>query len=172
MKTFISVLLSLAMAISGFFGNIFAKPKEPYISTTQPSVTDLVYIPDKTDIELFNAVNEAREASGKEPLQLDTELCKLAYIRAQEQAVLKGHSRPDGTRFITVFTKNNYKCNKAGENICIIGDSSTYSPQKVTELWLNSQSHKDIMIREYWQKTGIAVFFNDGKVYCVQLFAC
>lgn len=172
MKTFISVLLSLAMAISGFFGNIFAKPEEPAISTAQPSVTDLVYIPNKTDIELFNAVNEAREAFGKEPLRLDSELCRLAYIRAQEQLLEKGHTRPNGTRFITVFTENNYKCNKAGENICIIGDSSTYSPQKVTELWLNSQSHKDVLLREYWQKTGISVFFNNGKVYCVQLFVC
>lgn len=170
MKTFISVLLSLAMAISGFFGNIFAKPEEHVSSAT--SVTDLVYIPNKTDIELFNAVNEAREASGKEPLRLDPELCRFAYIRAQEQLFEKRHFRPNGTRFISVFNENNYKCNKAGENICIIGDSSTYSPQKVTELWLNSQSHKDIMIREYWQKTGIAVFFNDGKVYCVQLFVC
>ena len=57
-------------------------------------------------------------------------------------------------------------------NICIIGDISTYSPQKVTELWLNSQSHKDVLLREYWQKTGISVFFNNGKVYCVQIFVC
>ena len=64
MKTFISLLLSLAITISGFFGNLFAKPEEPAISTAQPSVTDLVYISDKTDIELFNAVNEAREAFG------------------------------------------------------------------------------------------------------------
>lgn len=172
MKTFISVLLSLAMAISGFFGNIFAKPEEPAISTVQPSVTDLVYIPNKTDIELFNAVNEAREAFEKEPLQLDPELCRLSYIRAQEQLFEKGHTRPDGTRFITVFNEYNYKCNRAGENICIIADSSTYSPQKVTELWLNSQSHKDVLLREYWKKTGISVFFNNGKVYCVQLFVC
>ena len=171
MKTFISLLLSLAITISGFFGNLFAKPEEPAISTAQSSVTDLVYIPDKTDIELFNAVNEAREASGKmqEPLQLDLELCKLAYIRAQEQAVSKGHTRPDGTRFITVFNEYNYKCNKAGENICIIADSSTYSPQKVTELWLNSQSHKSNMLNDKWIKTGTAVINNK---YCVQLFAC
>ncbi len=170
MKTFISVLLSLAMAISGFFGNIFAKPKEPYISTTQPSVTEY-YIPNGEDVKLFNAVNEAREASGKmqEPLQLDLELCKLAYIRAQEQAVSKGHTRPDGTRFITVFNEYNYKCKRAGENICIIGDSSTYSPQKVTELWLNSQSHKSNMLNDKWIKTGTAVINNK---YCVQLFAC
>lgn len=167
MKTFISLLLSLAITISGFFGNLFAKPEEHVSSTT--SVTDLVYVPNEEDIKLFNAVNEARKAS---PLQLDLEMCKLAYIRAQEQAVSKGHTRPDGTRFITVFTENNYKCNKAGENICIIADSSTYNPQKVTELWLNSQSHKDVLLREYWQKTGISVFFNNGKVYCVQLFVC
>lgn len=171
MKTFISVLLSLAMAISGFFGNIFTKSEEPVSSTEQVSVTEY-YVPNEEDIKLFNAVNEARRKNGVKPLQLDLELCKLAYIRAQEQAVSKGHTRPDGTRFITVFNEYNYKCKRAGENICIIGDSSTYSPQKVTELWLNSQSHKDIMIREYWQKTGISVFFNNGKVYCVQLFVC
>lgn len=172
MKTFISLLLSLAITISGFFGNLFAKPEEPAISTAQPSVTDLVYIPDKTDIELFNAVNEERRKNGVETLQLNPELCRLSYIRAQEQLLEKGHTRPDGTRFITVFNEYNYKCNKAGENICIIADSSTYSPQKVTELWLNSQSHKDVLLREYWQKTGISVFFNNGNVYCVQIFVC
>ncbi len=172
MKTFISVLLSIAIALSGFFGSLFAEPEEPAISTAQSSVTDLVYVTDKTDIELFNAVNEVRRKNGVEPLQLDPELCRLATVRAQEQLLKKGHARPNGTRFITIFTQYDYKCKRAGENICIIGDSSTYSPQKVTELWLNSQSHKDIMIREYWQKTGIAVFFNDGKVYCVQLFVC
>ena len=172
MKTFISVLLSLAMAISGFFGNIFTKSEEPVSSTEQASVTDLYYyVPNEEDIKLFNAVNEAREASGK-PLRLDPELCRLSYIRAQEQLFEKGHFRPNGTRFISVFNENNYKCNKAGENICIIADSSTYSPQKVTKLWLNSQSHKDVLLREYWQKTGISVFFNNGKVYCVQLFVC
>ena len=121
MKTFISVLLSLAMAISGFFGNIFAKPEEPAISTAQPSVTDLVYISDKTDIELFNAVNEAREAFGKEPLRLDSELCRLAYIRAQEQLLEKGHTRPNGTRFITVFNEYGYKCKRNSKTTdCLI----------------------------------------------------
>ena len=172
MKTFISVLLSLAMAISGFFGNIFAKPEESVSSTTQTSVTDLVYIPDKTDIELFNAVNEERRKNGVEPLKLDPELCRFSYIRAQEQLLEKGHTRPDGTRFITVFNEYNYKCKRAGENICIIGDSSTYTPQKVTKLWLNSQSHNDVMLREYWQKTGVAGIEKDGKMYCVQLFVC
>ena len=171
MKTFISVLLSLAMAISGFFGNIFTKSEEPVSSTEQASVTEY-YVPNEEDIKLFNAVNEARRKNGVKPLQLDPELSRLAHIRAYEQLLKKGHARPNGTRFITIFNEYSYKCNRAGENICIIGDSSTYSPPKVTELWLNSQSHKDIMIREYWQKTGIAVFFNDGKVYCVQLFVC
>ncbi len=171
MKTFISVLLSLAMAISGFFGNIFAKSEEPVFSTAQASVTDL-YVPDEEDIKLFNAVNEARRKNGVEPLQLDPELCRLSYIRAQEQLLEKGHTRPDGTRFITVFNEYNYKCNRAGENICIIGDSSTYSTQKATKLWLNSQSHKDVMLREHWQKTGVCSIEKDSKVYCVVLFAC
>lgn len=168
MKTFISVLLSLAITISGFFGNLFAKPEESVSSTAQSSV---MYVPNEEDVKLFNAVNEAREASGK-PLRLDPELCRFAYIRAQEQLFEKGHTRPDGTRFITVFNEYNYKCNRAGENICIIADSSTYSPQKVTELWLNSQSHKDVLLREYWQKTGLAVIEKDGRVYCVLLFVC
>lgn len=172
MKTIITLFLSLAMAISGFFGNMFAKPEEPVSSTAQASVTDLVYVPDKDDTELFNAVNEARRENGVKTLRLDPELCRLAAVRAQEQLLEQGHTRPDGTRFATVFNDYDYKCKRAGENICIIGDSSTYSSQKVTELWLNSQSHKDVMLREYWQKTGIAAFFNDGKVYCVQLFVC
>lgn len=172
MKTIISVFLLLAMAISGFFGNIFAKPEEPAISTAQPSVTDLVYVPDKEDIELFNIVNEERRKNGVEPLTLDPELCRLAYIRAQEQLLEKGHTRPNGTRFITVFNEYNYKCNRAGENICIIGDSSTYSSEKVTRLWIESESHKNNMLDSRWVKTGVAIYSADGRTFCVQLFVC
>ncbi len=171
MKSFISILLSLAITISGFFGSLFAEPEKPVASTEQSSVTDLVYVPDKTDIELFNAVNKAREASGKEPLQLDTELCKLAYIRAQEQAVSEnhGHIRPDGSHFITVFSEYNYNCKTAGENIIVMGNPNTYSKEKAVSLWLNSPSHKSNMLNDKWIKTGTAVINNK---YCVQLFVC
>lgn len=172
MKTFISVLLSLAMAISGFFGNIFAKSEEPVSSTAQASVMDLYYVPDEEDIKLFNTVNEARRKNGVEPLQLDPKLCRLSYIRAQEQLLEKGHTRPDGTRFITVFNEYNYKCNRAGENICIIGDSSTYSSEKVTHLWIESESHKNNMLDSRWVKSGVAKYSADGRTFCVQLFAC
>ena len=74
MKTLISLILSLSMALSGFFGSFFANPVE--------FVT-------KDEFEIFAAVNEVRKEAGVQTLELDKEICRLARIRAQEQAEKK-----------------------------------------------------------------------------------
>lgn len=92
MKSIIAFLLSIATTITAFFGNItpFSPEETTVPSEVQTSATDLVYMPDKEDVLLFDAVNEVREASGKDPLILDYELCYLAHIRAEKQILEKG----------------------------------------------------------------------------------
>ena len=92
MKSIIAFLLSLVTAIATFFGNItpFIPEETTVPSEVQTSATELAYTPDKEDVLLFDAVNEVREASGKDPLILDYELCYLAHIRAEEQILEKG----------------------------------------------------------------------------------
>lgn len=154
MKTFISLILSLSMALSGFFGSFFANPVE---------------LVTKNEFEIFAAVNEARKDAGVQTLKLDEDLGRLARIRAYEQSEIKGHSRPDGSRFYTVFKENGYEFKSCGENIFI---TSSFNVERGVQGWYNSVSHRKNMLDSRWIKTGVGIYSADGRTYCVQLFAC
>lgn len=154
MKTLISLILSLSMALSGFFGSFFANPVE--------FVT-------KDEFEIFAAVNEVRKEAGVQTLELDKEICRLAGIRANEQSELKGHSRPDGSRFYTVFKENGYEFKSCGENIII---ASSFDVERIIDSWYQSESHRKNMCDNRWIKSGIGIYETEEKIYIVQLFAC
>lgn len=142
------------MSISGFFGNIFVKPAD---FATQD------------ELNIHNALNEVRKDAGVPLLVFDDELCKLARIRAEEQLESKGHVRPDGTRFYTIFLDHDVHYQSVGENICI---TPQYDVERVVNGWYDSESHRENMIDAKWEKTGIGIFKTDEKTYIVQLFAC
>ncbi len=157
MKTFISLILSLIMAVSGLFGNLIAKPEKPDFCS-------------KEEFEIYNAVNEVRKDAGVQTLELDEDLHKLAKIRAEEQTIKKGHIRPNGTRFYTVFSEQGiHHYRTVGENICI---TSQCEVDRVINGWYDSMSHCDNMLDSRWVKTGVAIYSEDGRTFCVQLFAC
>ena len=155
MKTFISLILSLIMTASGLFGNLIAGTKKPDFCS-------------KEEFDIYTAVNEVRKDEGVQTLELDEELSRLARIRAKEQPELKGHTRPDHSRFLTIFTEYDYKCNRAGENIYI---TSSFDVERGVRGWYNSVSHRENMLAR-WVKTGVGIYSADGRTYCVQLFAC
>ena len=154
MKTFISLILSLSMALSGFFGSLFANPVE--------FVT-------KDEFKIFTAVNEVRKDAGVQTLELDEEICRFARIRAQEQIEKKGHLRPDSSRFYTVFKENGYEFKSCGENIII---ASSFDVERIIDSWYQSESHRKNMCDNRWIKSGIGIYETEEKIYIVQLFAC
>ena len=154
MKTFISLILSLSMALSGFFGSFFANPVE---------------LVTKNEFEIFAAVNEVRKDAGVQTLEPDKELCRLSRIRAQEQAEKKGHLRPDSSRFYTVFKENGYEFKSCGENIII---ASSFDVERIIDSWYQSESHRMNMCNNRWIKSGIGIYETEEKIYIVQLFAC
>ena len=90
------------MTVSGLFGNLFTGTKKPDFCS-------------KEEFDIYTAVNEVRKDSGVQTLELDEELCQIARIRAKEQTELKGHTRPDGSRFYTVFKENGYETHVAAK---------------------------------------------------------
>lgn len=153
------------MAITGLFSSMFTKSEEPVSSTTQaPAFCS------KEEFDIFTAVNEVRKDAGVQTLELDEELCQIARrIRAKEQTKLKGHTRPDGSRFYTVFKENGYEFKSCGENIFI---TSSFDVERGVQGWYNSVSHRENMLDSRWIKTGVGIYSADGRTYCIQLFAC
>lgn len=148
----------------------YTNPSTTNPQTTNPATNLPDYYPETDMIALFNSVNNYRKENDLRPLSLDAEICKLAYIRAQEQELLISHTRPNGKKFSSIFREYNFPYHEyVGENIALIWESPSERP---LELWKNSESHNTNMLDPDWVKTGIAVYRNsDGRYNIVQLFA-
>lgn len=127
------------------------------------------YYPDANTVALFEMINNYRIANGLNKLVLDEDLSRLAYVRACEQEC-KGHIRPDGTRFFTIFGEYDVYYKTVGENIAI---SSTNDIERIFNGWKDSESHNANML-ENWKYTGICIIkIPETERYCaLQLFAC
>ncbi len=146
-----------------------------YVTERPVSNSDNIHSkePSYKEKELFDAINREREKAGLQKLALDKKISYFAEIRAYEQynENFHGHIRPNGNRFSTIFFEYGYTdCSHVGEVIAII--KTGYSAEKTIELFLNSPSHKEIILNPDWVKSGLAINTDgQGTYYIVQLFA-
>lgn len=141
------------------------------VQTTSPSVKKLpLYFPEAEIIALFNKVNNYRTQNNLNKLALDSDLCKMAYIRAQEQDILRSHTRPDNTEYYTILDEYNYDYYGCGENLSFIHNVSVES---TFDRWKNSSAHNENLLESRFTKAGIAMHQNSDRSYSiVLLFAC
>lgn len=150
--------------------------KEKVVTTKKPETTSSgsqklpSYYPESEIIALFNKVNNHRTQNGLPKLTLDHDICKMAYIRAQEQETLKGHDRPDGSKYYSILDEYNYSYSGCGENIAFIWNVSA---NEAFNKWKDSPTHNQNMLESRFTKAGIAMYRNvDGSYSIVNLFAC
>lgn len=120
------------------------------------------------ELEVFNLINKQREANGLSALKVDSEVQRVAKIKAQDMVNSNyfSHNSPTyGTPFEMLKSfKISYKT--AGENIA--GNSSN---NEAVNAWMNSSGHKANILNSSFTHTGIGVVSSPkyGKVY-VQMF--
>lgn len=102
--------------------------------------------------EVVALVNEERKKVGLNPLVLDEDLVAGAELRALEINWPNhfSHTRPDNSSCFTVFEGKGFR--SLGENIA----RGYTSPESVMEGWMNSQGHKENILRQSFTKIGIA----------------
>lgn len=150
--------------------------KKKVVTTKKPETTTAnskkspQYSPEAEIVALFNKVNNYRVQNGLSKIAMDPDICKMAYIRAQEQKSLKGHDRPDGSKYYTILDEYDYKYSGCGENIAFIWNVSA---DEAFNKWKDSPSHNQNMLDPHWTKAGIAMCRNaDGSYSIVNIFAC
>lgn len=130
-------------------------------TTTTTSLTE-------NELEVFNLINQKRNAAGLSSLKIDDEVQNVARIKAKDMVDNNyfSHNSPTyGTPFNMLNSfKVSYKT--AGENIA--GNSSN---TKAVEAWMNSAGHKANILNSNYNYTGIGVVNSSkyGKIY-VQMF--
>ena len=104
---------------------------------------------------IIAGINEQRAAVGLSAFVKSIELCAAATVRAQEQEQLFSHTRPDGSEF---WTCNSQVC--YGE--CL---SRGHNPDNVVNAWMNSDTHRAVLLDNEFKTAGIGTHDENGKCY-------
>lgn len=118
--------------------------------------------------EVFNLINQQRTNSGLEALKVDSEVQRVARIKAQDMVDNNyfSHTSPTYGSPFQMLTSFKVSYKTAGENIA--GNSSN---QAAVTAWMNSSGHKANILNSNFNYTGIGVVSSPryGKMY-VQMF--
>lgn len=127
----------------------------------------IVFDLEKFARDTFELTNAEREKAGLPLFGSDIELDFAAQIRAEEQAELFSHTRPDGGLFATAFLEAGVTAGKWGENLA----GGQRSAAEALEHWMDSEGHREAILDENYTHLGTAVFMDgNGKVFWVQTF--
>lgn len=117
--------------------------------------------------EVFKLTNQERIYAGLPALTYNNVLEDGAMIRAEEIIQSFSHTRPDGSKFFTVFN-NTYAFHLMGENLA----AGFNSAAAVVSGWMNSEGHRANILNEGYTQIGIGIAKDkDGRIYWVQNFA-
>lgn len=132
--------------------------------TTQTTTSNL----SADEQEVFNLINNQRTQNGLSALKFDSEVQKVARIKAQDMVNNNYFSHTSPTYGSPFDMLKSYKVsyNTAGENIA--GNSSNSG---AVNAWMNSSGHRANILNKSFNYTGIGVVNSPkyGKVY-VQMF--
>jgi uncharacterized protein YkwD len=144
------------------------QPKEETkaVEVVQP-VEEVSSTPAATwELEILRLTNIERQKAGLKLLKYNTTLEEGAKIRSIEIITHFSHTRPDGTRFFTVFGPD-FLYRNIGENLA----SGFRSPEQVVAAWMNSTSHRANILNEKFEELSVAITRGeDGKYRWVQIF--
>lgn len=118
--------------------------------------------------EILELINNERANNGLNPLQIDDDLQNIVRIKAQDMVDNDyfAHESPTYGSPFEMMKSNQITYRTAGENIA--GNSDN---KKAVEAWMNSESHKNNILNNSYNYTGVAVVSSSkyGKIF-VQMF--
>lgn len=112
-------------------------------------------------------VNEIRAQHQLAPLTLNLGgYHQVTYLRAQEVYQNYSHIRPNGQSCYTIFGDYGLGFSSSGENIA----QGQQSAQEVVNDWMNSQSHRDNILRAEFTTISVGVWGSGASKVWVQEF--
>lgn len=118
-----------------------------------------------------SAINAERRKAGVSEMSIDYTMCKLAGVRAKEVSKNQSHTRPNGSKYNTIYADYGVTKPKAtGENIAWA--TKFDSAQDIVNYWMEStMGHREVMLNGKYKRFGIAMIRSGGKDYAVLMLA-
>ena len=107
--------------------------------------------------EFLELLNQKRASMGLSPFTMDQTLLNGASVRAYEQSVSFGHTRPDGSKYSTVCSNAHAEC----VHYWYPSDQST--PQNTLREFLNSPPHRAILLDSQYHAVGVGAYEVNGR---------
>lgn len=120
--------------------------------------------------QMLELINADREKAGKAPLKLNVTLVESANIRAEELSEDFSHTRPDGSKWHTVFDIFGAKFQSGIEQI-IAGDSTV---EQAYEHFKKITGYEDCLLSDDLTDFGLGYYYDPISMYkyhWVQIFA-
>jgi uncharacterized protein YkwD len=132
--------------------------------TPTPATVAFVPHPDLYASDVQNFVNAYRRRAGVPPVSLQWQLNQAAQSHANDMARrnVLSHIGSDGSTGGTRISRTGYRWWIWGENVA----SGQTSPSQVVWAWLNSPSHRAVMLDRRFQQMGLGrAVASNGRVY-------
>lgn len=163
MKKWILAIALVAFVASPAFigGDAPAEDSEP-AATPTPEPTPTMSVEEELDRErrqneqaIMERINQLRTEAGVGALSMDADQREIARRHSDDMVEdhYYNHTAPDGTSFMPA-------CRPSGE-ILMKADASLYDHKRVAEIvaeaWMDSPSHKEILLDSRYSKMGVGV---------------
>lgn len=133
----------------------------------QHCAVELTVDEEQIEIDLFDAVNEYREAEGLSPLARVDFLNEVA--REHSQYMIEHGLSHSGFSSRAASIKANMSVTLVSEN-CIYNPRGSYNAHGMAKSWYESAGHRANMLNPTFQRTGVGVAAGNGHVYATQIF--
>jgi uncharacterized protein YkwD len=124
---------------------------------------------------LASLTNESREVAGLPTLAVDVELVSLARWRSRDMAERGYFSHaipPAGTKVFDELSARGYCYEVAGENIGWLAGPDAGAEERIQQMFLDSETHRDVLMGKAWDVVGVGSWKRaDGRHYWTALFA-
>ena len=118
-------------------------------------------------LEVTRLTNIEREKAGKSILKYNDYIAAGAQIRSEELVVSFSHTRPDGSRFFTVFDDPDFSYRYIGENLAL----GYKSPAEVVAAWMKSEGHRKNLLSDNYSDIGVGITKGEnGRYHWAQIF--
>ncbi|KAL4125515.1 hypothetical protein PRIC2_009098 [Phytophthora ramorum] len=131
-------------------------------SSTRRSL-QAAYPPNGFQTEMLNAVNKERRARGLRELCMNKKLQNAAQGHSNDMAAkdYMAHTSPDGSTMAQRIKDAGYDRTASGENVA----AGHTSVQQVMEAWMNSEHHRDNILRNKFTHFGCGYAYSESSTY-------
>lgn len=126
------------------------------------------HVPTEIEQLILDLMNQERKKAGLNALTYNAEIYECGVIRANEAMDVWSHTRPNGTKYWTVYED----CGKTITNCCGENLAKTFKdPYQIVEMLMNSEAHRKNILYEDFKSVCVVVLVDEnGYYYMAQCF--